>query len=314
MDLSATLANYPGFAAAGPGDVRVTVKRGAKTWYTNAAFGVGGALTKIWLPTGGGAYTVTAEPASPSAFWPAVSVDKSVPAAQPTPAEAVAAALTLEEKAATLQVTVTGAPPSGATLTLTPPSGVTVPPGYLPSVPTGADGKVDLKLPGGSWKVTATIPGDDKYGTKALLAPVDYPLTIAVVWPKATGATAGIPGSFTPSNVRHTGQPGGARRGRRESRHGLDHRAVRRPREQQQGVLDGIGVGHRRGPAAGHRRQRRQAGDVHPGGCGDTGEPGVPQRDHRPAPRPRGRTASGSSSLTTTASWNGTAWVAGKAP
>jgi hypothetical protein len=199
MDLSATLANYPGFAAAGPGAVRVTVKRGAKTWYTNPAFGVGGALTKIWLPTGGGAYTVTAEPASPSAFWPAVSVDKSVPAAQPAPDEAVAAALTLAEKAATLQVNVTGAPPSGATLTLTPPSGVTVPPGYLPTVPTGADGKVDLKLPGGSWTVTAAIPGDSKNGTKTLLAPDDYPLTIAVVWPKATGATAGAPGSFTPS-------------------------------------------------------------------------------------------------------------------
>jgi hypothetical protein len=200
LDLSAVLSHYSGFAATDPGDVRVKVTRDGTTWYQNADFGVGGATTRIWVPTGGGVYTVTAELATPSAFWPLVSVDKSVPAAQPTPDDAIAAALTLVEKAATLKVEVSGAPPAGATLTLTPPAGVTVPSGYLPTEPTGTDGKVTLTLPGGSWKVTATIPGDTEDGTIDLLLPQTYTLPITVVWPKAEVAQAGDPGSFTPSS------------------------------------------------------------------------------------------------------------------
>jgi len=201
LDLSAVVSNYTGFAAADPGDVRVKVTRAGDSapWYDNADFGVGGAVTSIWVPTGGAAYTVTVSLAVPSVFWPAVSVDKSVPAAQPTPDGGVAAPLTLLEKAATVDVVVSGAPPAGATLTLTPPPGATVPPGYLPSEPTGTDGKVTLTLPGGKWTVTAAIPGDSKEGTVDLLLPQAYPLPISVVWPKATGASTGAPGSFTPS-------------------------------------------------------------------------------------------------------------------
>lgn len=174
-----------------PTKVVLTIKRGNTVVYTDDEFAVSSSPTTFWVPTGS-AYTVSADLATPTPFWPEDSDSVTVPGSKPSSSAAAEADLDIDEQAATLDVTVTGGSGTDpqATLTLTGTS--TVPPSYVAPLLTSGY-KRTYYLPAGTWTVKADIGTRTKTEEIEITAPEStapngkYALTIVVPPPPSGG-------------------------------------------------------------------------------------------------------------------------------
>ncbi|MDF1603296.1 carboxypeptidase regulatory-like domain-containing protein [Nocardioides sp. YIM 152315] len=150
----------------------VTVSRAgvASPYFHSASFAVGSA--EMWVPTGiGYQVDVTRVPADP--FWPATGSGPF-----PVTVAGVSQTVTMNEQAATLAITVTGASATSvATLLIEPLAGNTEAlPADAPTSTTGTTAA--FELPAGGWQVTATLEGETDVKTVTVDDPHAYTLAL----------------------------------------------------------------------------------------------------------------------------------------
>jgi hypothetical protein len=184
------------FGHTAPTATKLTVKQGTTT-YLNGVAATAGTPVSIWLPTNV-VTTFSSTLATPDAFWSDDSDTATLSVSGDGDSPKVVG-LDLDELGATLVVNVSGYGSGQASLTVTPPSGQTVPTG-VPTATSG--GSASFYLPAGDWTITATRSGQSDNGTRSITSPTgSYTLNLVIPAPPASAASAGKPGSFSPSGA-----------------------------------------------------------------------------------------------------------------
>jgi hypothetical protein len=154
---------------------------GGNTIFSSSSFPISATVSELWIPAGGGAYSVTARanftPMSP--FWPEEEpISVTIPGTQPNGGR-VLAGIEVTEIRGQLVVTVegTGGPNNQADLTIVSDDGQPVPVAYRGGVETQG-GTFTFTLPSGSWTVTATL-GTDTDSESVTLSQLSQSLTLS---------------------------------------------------------------------------------------------------------------------------------------